>query len=114
MLDREAVPLSSIADEVQKITSQPVKIVDDSSSAAETQNAAYEILAPGGQLILVWPFSVDEARRTSDKEVVEVFGSVQTPQNRAAGIALYRNLTALLQDGDIKVSRLQLWSSSCI
>ena len=111
VLDREAVPLSSLAIEIQKITPQPVKIVYYSISDAETQNAAYKILAPGGQLILVWPFCVDEVNRTSDKEVVEVFGSVHTPQNRAAGIALYKNLTALLRDGDIKVRRLQFQSS---
>lgn len=111
VLTREAVPLASLASEVKKITSEPIKIVYDSISGADTQSAAYEVLAPGGQIVLVLPFSVDESKRSSDKEVVQVFGNVHTPQNRPAGVALYNNLTELLRNGDIKVGCLQSWWS---
>ncbi|KAF7789614.1 hypothetical protein EIP86_000560 [Pleurotus ostreatoroseus] len=108
VLTREAVPLASLPSEVKKITSEPVKIVYDSISDADTQSAAYEVLAPGGQIVLVLPFSVDEAKRSADKEVVQVFGNVHAPQNRAAGVALYKNLTELLRNGDIKPNRIEV------
>ncbi|KAJ3521239.1 hypothetical protein NM688_g9042 [Phlebia brevispora] len=108
VLTREGVPLSSIASEVKKITQEPVKIVYDAISLPDTQNAAYDILAPGGKFILVLPFSVDEAKRTDDKEVVQVFGNVHDPAQRAVGVSLYKQLTELLKTGDIKPNNVEV------
>ncbi len=108
VLARETVPLSSLVSEVKKITSAPVKLAYDSVSEADTQAAAYDVLAPGGQIVLLWPFVVDESKHSNDKEVILVFGNVHPPAQRALGVGLYKNLTELLRTGAIKVRNIMI------
>ena len=105
VLDRHAVPLSALAEQVKTITSEPIKIVFDTISLLETQNAAYDILASGGIFLVLLPFCVEESKRTDSKELVEVFGNVHVPNQREVGVSLYKKLTELLASGDIKVRR---------
>ena len=103
VIDR-SVPISGLADAVKAITSEPVKVAYDSISLPETQAAAYDVLAPGGQLVIVLDDSIPKEKLTADKEVVHVFGNVHVPENREVGKSLYAKLTELLAAGDIKVS----------
>ncbi len=103
VLDRGTVPLPTLSKAVRAITAEPIPIVFDTISETDTQEASYDILAPGGRLILIATFVVDESKRTVEKEVIEVLANVHVPTQRELGVALYRNLTALLESGDIKV-----------
>ncbi|KAF7789923.1 hypothetical protein EIP86_000871 [Pleurotus ostreatoroseus] len=108
VLPRETVPLSSLASELQKMVSEPIRLVYDSISEPETQNAAYDVLAPGGQLILVLPPLISAAKLTDDKEIIYVFGNVHHPAQRAVGVALYKNMTELLRTGEIKPNNIEV------
>ena len=98
LIDRKA----DVIAEVKKITDKPIEIVYDAISEKATQEQAWEILAPGGTLILVLGAEVDK-EKYKDKHIVNVFGSVHAPELRKLGVSLYSKLTQLLADGDIKV-----------
>ena len=90
---------------IKAITNDPIKIVYDAISETDTQNASYDVLAPGGKLILVLPLQVEQTKLTEDKELVDVYGTGHDPAQRAVGVSLYKNLTKLLESGEIKVRR---------
>ncbi len=100
VIDRSA----PLAPAVKAITSEPLKYIHDAVSSKETQEAAYDILAPGGTLILVLPFAVDEAKIDHSKNAVFTFATAHDPGQKALGVSLYKNLSSLLESGDIKVS----------
>ncbi|PSR72330.1 hypothetical protein PHLCEN_2v11778 [Hermanssonia centrifuga] len=108
VLDRNAIPLSSLSSAVKEIIQEPIKLVYDAISDADTQNTSYAILAPGGKIVLVLPVAIDESKRTEDKEIVNVFGNVHVPAQRAVGVSLYKNLTTLLEAGDIKPNNVEV------
>lgn len=97
---------SSIEAEVSKLVGgKPVELVYDAISHADTQQLAYGILAPGGHLIIVLPDLVPAEKKNAgdNKTVVSVAGSVQMPENRALGVALYSRLTEWLETGKLVV-----------
>ncbi|CAL1717200.1 unnamed protein product [Somion occarium] len=100
-IDRHHPPSEIIA-EVKKITSGPIQIVYDATSLESTQKTAYEIVAPGGTLILVLPSLIPKEKTSPDKKIIFTYGTVHAPENRALGISLYQNITRLLASGDIK------------
>lgn len=104
VIDRHA-PLPELSFTVKKITGEPVRIIYDAVSRAETENAAYDVLAPGGKMIIFPNFAIDKSKLTSDKEILVVNGSFNVPAQRELGLRLYTKLTGLLEAGDIKVSR---------
>ncbi|CAL1717209.1 unnamed protein product [Somion occarium] len=91
-----------IANEVKKITSEPVKVIYDAISLSETQDAAYDVLASGGILIIVLGAKVDKDKITPDKKIIGTHGSCYSPVNRELGISLCSHLTELVASGDIK------------
>lgn len=100
VIDRNA----DVAKEVKKLLGDtPVPVVYDAVSLKDTQVVAWDVLAPGGQLLLVLAPEVDKDKY-KDKHVVHVFGSVHAPASRAFGKVMYSNLTQLLEKGDIKVT----------
>ena len=105
VIDRK-LPLSELPDAVRAITAEPIKFIYDSISSPDSQNALYDVLAPGGQLLIVTVKSVDEKKLTEDKPVTHVFGSAHVPPNREFCVSLYSKLTELLASGDIKVCLL--------
>ncbi|PSR83376.1 hypothetical protein PHLCEN_2v5755 [Hermanssonia centrifuga] len=108
VLDRNAIPLSSLSGAVKDITLEPIKLVYDAISETDTQNTSYDILASGGKIVIVLSPAIDESKRTADKEVVSAAGNVHIPAQRAVGVSLYKNLTALLKAGDIKPNNVEL------
>ncbi|KAI0783909.1 medium-chain dehydrogenase/reductase like protein [Irpex lacteus] len=90
------------------ITSEPIKYAYDAISIKSTQESAYEVLAPGGTLSLVLDFAVDEAKRDSSKRVARIFGSVHDPTQKTLGLGLYKNLTKLLESGDLKPNKVEV------
>ncbi|CAL1717314.1 unnamed protein product [Somion occarium] len=87
---------------IREITSQPVHLVYDAVSFPETQNVAYDILAPGGTLIVVVRPAIDQAKLTVDKSVYVVFGSPHIPEYADFDAEIYRILPELLSSGEIK------------
>ncbi|EKM58627.1 uncharacterized protein PHACADRAFT_207436 [Phanerochaete carnosa HHB-10118-sp] len=107
VIDR-AAPLSALPAAVKAITSKPVKVAYDAISELETQNAAYDVLAPGGKLIIVLTGAVGKDKITSEKEISNVHAWVHTPDQREVSKILYANLTGLLESGAIKPNNIEV------
>lgn len=103
VIDR-TLPPPDIQNAIKAVTTTPIKVVYDSISTEDTQNFSYDILAPGGSLVIVLTALVDEKKLTEDKFVTYVAGNVQLPDQRKVGVSLYSKLTELLAAGEIKVS----------
>ncbi|OSC97715.1 GroES-like protein [Trametes coccinea BRFM310] len=103
VIDRN-LSAAALREEVVKIAGGPVSTVYDAISLPETQNAAFDLLAPGGKLLLVLPSAVDEDKKKNadDRSIVGVLGLIQLPQNVDFGKVLYTKLTTLLEAGDLK------------
>ncbi|OCH83896.1 GroES-like protein [Obba rivulosa] len=108
VLDRN-LPSDALLVEVAKIA-PTIDIVYDAISLTPTQNPAYDIVAPGGILVLVLPDQIDVAKKSAapDKKVVNVYGNVNAPDRRKAGQSLYAKLAALLEEGVIKPNRVEV------
>lgn len=100
VIDRNDIPLSDLASTVQKITTEPVKLVFDAVGPAEAQQVGYDLLSSGGSLITLLPTDIQS---TEDKFVVSVFGTVHPPTPQEFGKLVYKHLTKLIEDGLIKV-----------
>ena len=47
---------------IQSITAKPITVIFDTISLAETQNPAWDALAPNGKLVLLLPVAIDEVK----------------------------------------------------
>jgi len=101
VVDRTLDEATVIA-EFQKITSKPIKIIFDTISVTSTQNLAYDILSPGGKLVLTLPAEIDPSKVTPEKEFWSVQAALNAPKNKEFGLDLFNNLNRLLASGDIK------------
>jgi NADPH:quinone reductase-like Zn-dependent oxidoreductase len=102
VIDR-SVSASALASEISSITQNgPIKYIIDSISAPETQQTAYDLLAPGGQAAVFGPIAVNT---TKEKDIFSIFGGIRHPNNIALLETFYHdNLERLLKEGAIKVS----------
>jgi NADPH:quinone reductase-like Zn-dependent oxidoreductase len=102
VIDRN-ISASALASEVASITQNaPLKYAVDSISLADTQQAAYDLLAPGGQLVIFLPIT---AKTTEEKHVIFAIGSINLPSNVELLHTLFHdNFERLLKEGVIKVS----------
>lgn len=91
-----------LASEIAGVTSRPIKYVYDSISSAETQKTGADILAPGGQLILVLAKNESVADVT-DKIITSALGIHVLPQNRKLLAEMYQHITEWLEKGDLRV-----------
>lgn len=92
----------NFAAEVAKISNEPFEVIFIAMAEKETQEMAWDILAPGGTLVVLGPLAIDEGKYP-DKRAVFTFGSLSHEANRGLGISLYGKLTELLADGTLKV-----------
>lgn len=91
-----------IAGEVKKIFSSPPQLIYDAISG-DTQEQAWEILAPGGTLLLVhFPRDGLKNPTTDGKKVFNVFGSAHA--QREFSVPLYAHLSEYVASGKIVVS----------
>ena len=102
VVDR-TVSASALASEISNITQNaPIKYALDSISLPDTQQVAYDLIAPGGQLIVVLPVTV---KTTTEKDIFHVYGLATAPENIKLLETFYHsNLERLLKEGAIKVS----------
>ena len=101
VIDR-TVSASALASEINSITQNaPIKYIVDSISAPDTQQTAYDLLAPGGQVAVFDPIAV---KTTKEKDILLIFGAIRHPNNIALLETFYHdNLERLLKEGAIKV-----------
>ncbi|CDO74502.1 hypothetical protein BN946_scf184979.g57 [Trametes cinnabarina] len=108
VLDRN-LSSAALREEVLRITGDPLSVVYDAISIPETQNAAFDLLAPGGKLIVVLVPAVDEDKKNAtNRAIVIARGLIQFPQNVEFGKQLYKSLPALLEAGDLKPLRVEV------
>lgn len=105
IIDRNITPLSDLTSSVQNITTDPIKLVFDTVTSLEAQQAGYDVLSSGGTLSTLHPIKVKNI--TEDKAAVFIMGSVtMSPPHRAFGKeVLFKYLQTLLEDGTIQVCR---------
>ncbi|KIP04257.1 hypothetical protein PHLGIDRAFT_129607 [Phlebiopsis gigantea 11061_1 CR5-6] len=104
IVDRNA----HLASAVRAITPKPVKYVFDSISLKDTQEAAYEALAPGGVLLTTLELEVDKSKISSEKRTTMVFGEVHASVNRALGQTFYKHFTEMIAVGELKPNNVEL------
>lgn len=103
------LPPAELDAAVRGITEQPVRHGYDAFGLAETQNVLYDLVAPGGDLVVSRNIYVTEARlRSGGKYVARVFADVQCPPQQEVGRSLYAHLTEMLAAGDIKPNRFEV------
>ena len=80
-------------------------IVFDAVSEAETQKVAWEFVAPGGLLNIVFYPEIDASKEEGEKKrhLYQVVGSVHLPHLRDVGYVMYAELPKLLAEGKLKV-----------
>ncbi|KAI0091060.1 GroES-like protein [Irpex rosettiformis] len=91
-----------LAPAVKAITSEPIKIVYDAISLKVTQQAGYDVVTPGGTLIIVLSLEVDKNAIDSSKSIAQVFGRANYESS------VFKVLTALLESGEIKPNNVEV------
>ena len=105
MLDR-ALPASALAAEIARLAgAKPVAVVYDAVAGADTQVLGWDVVAPGGALVLVLPDAIDEGRKAGGKEVkiVEAMGDMLIPANRTFAGEFVKAFEEFMQEGLVKV-----------
>ncbi|KAH8074798.1 GroES-like protein [Cristinia sonorae] len=105
-IDRNT-PAEGIIAEVKKVTGEPVKIIYDAVAEESTQGVAYDILSPGGTLVLVLPPKIDKSKITPNKTVINTFGTVHAEAHRELGVQLYSKVSDYIVSGDLKPNRTE-------
>ncbi|KAI0789988.1 GroES-like protein [Abortiporus biennis] len=99
-IDRN-LPLTSIHEEIRKITSKPITIVYSTIPEPAIQEAAQGVVSPGGTLVTVGR-PIPEDKRDLSKKVMHPYGSVLREDNRKFGVELYEKLSQLIESGEVK------------
>ena len=107
VIERE-LPEAALKEEVKKISNAPLTYIFDAVSLKETQQTAYDLLAPGGTVAVVQQALV-EADETSQKKVLMVYGTFHVPEVRKLGAKFAKALTKWLAEGKIKVCTVFQW-----
>lgn len=101
VVDRH-LPFEALRSNLAAITSKPFEVIFDAVSLPDTQSVAYDLLAPGGCLVLVLFPAIT---LIANKRIAKVFGQVNfPPENLEVGVSLYKVLPELLAEGAIQVS----------
>ncbi|KAI0711848.1 GroES-like protein [Cerioporus squamosus] len=104
VVDR-TLPRAELVQTIQNIAGgRPIELVYDAISVHETKDLGFELVAPGGSLIILIPEHADNHKfpSTKDVRVIEAFGEFSVPENRDFGAEFTVELEKLLRDGVIK------------
>ncbi|RPD72435.1 GroES-like protein [Lentinus tigrinus ALCF2SS1-7] len=110
VVDRK-LPASAIISEVQKLAgNKPIEYVFDAISLPDTQSLAYDVLAPGGTLLIVLfeKIPVEKKKAGDNKRIVHGLGSGRVPENREVGVQLFSRLTEWLETGVIVLNQVEV------
>ncbi|TEB33450.1 GroES-like protein [Coprinellus micaceus] len=95
--------------QVQAITRTSIKYIFDGVSTPETQKQGFEILAPGGkQVVVLHPEAFWEEGKKEDKAAIHVLGGKALPHHYELIKELFRNLTGLLEKGEIRPHNVEV------
>ncbi|KAG2149023.1 chaperonin 10-like protein [Suillus bovinus] len=103
------LPLPALKQAVMKITGSRIHIMYDSISTAETQEAGWSLLAPGGKLVVTQPSLINKDIHDT-RQVVPVDGSPQSDENWETGKRLWAHLERWVEDGHIRPNHVELLS----
>lgn len=110
IIDRQVTLLPDLPSAVKKIlptTSSELKVVFDAVGSTETQDAGFDCLVTGGELITVNSSSKGDR---DGKTILAVFGTVHLPHGREFGKILYKKLPSLIEHDVLVVSTdLSTW-----
>ncbi|KAI0696944.1 medium-chain dehydrogenase/reductase like protein [Cytidiella melzeri] len=104
VIERDA-PLAAA---VKSITSEPIKLIYDAISEKDTQNVAYDVLAPGGTFVIVLQLAVEKSKIDKSKTIIDVYGSPHDPTQRELGMSLWANVARLVENGEIKPNNVEI------
>lgn len=104
VIDRKA----DVPTKVKEILGEtPVELVYDAISEKDTQQQAWDVLTPGGTLVLVSREAFVD--KNKGKTVIDtVFADLHSPELRQLGASLQSKLTHLLENGTIKPNRVEV------
>ena len=102
VIDRH-LSAEAVAAEINKILDrQPLKYSLDTVTIPEMGQMVYDLLAPAGRHLMFLPDYIQN--KVENKQVCEVCGFASADENSESVAILYMHLTALLEEGTIKVS----------
>jgi len=112
VIDYHDVPYSKLPKAVEHITREPISVVYDAVSTAESQPAGWRVLAPNGSMVVTLGATVGKPGQRveddSNKLVVWCYGNANEPANHALGTKLYAELPGLLRDGLITPNAVEV------
>ncbi|KAI0057355.1 GroES-like protein [Artomyces pyxidatus] len=110
VIDYNTVPYAELPAAVRAITGGPVPFVYDAISSSESQKASWEILAPGGSVVITLTPEVGKpgAEAEDGKRTVWVFGLVHQEENQEVGGRMYAKLTEFMATGALKPNKVEL------
>ncbi|KAI0648658.1 GroES-like protein [Trametes meyenii] len=99
-----SLPASTLSAEILKLAGGPLPFVYDAVSVQDTQNLAYDLVAPGGHILLLLPENVDAAKKTDGRDVKFSLSSpwLAFPYNYEFGKVFVKEFEKLLADGSFK------------
>ncbi|KZT28343.1 medium-chain dehydrogenase/reductase like protein [Neolentinus lepideus HHB14362 ss-1] len=100
VIDRK-LPFEGFQVALTSLLTSPLEIVYDAISVPDTQQAGYDLLAPGGTLAVTLAITA-KIDLQANKRVFQVFGNVYEPTTRKISVDLFGSLEGLLATGDIK------------
>jgi len=106
VVDRHLSP-DEVAARVKTITSDPIKIVYDAISEADTQKAAWSLLAPDGHLVLTLPPAI-QPEAGDNRTLKPVYGSPYAPPNAEFSKKWWAKLPEWLNEGKIRPNKVDV------
>lgn len=101
VIDRKLSDDETIA-AATKIAGGPIRFAYDAIASAATQQLAYDVVAPSGDLVITLPSVITE-KEGKNVHIAYFTGNVHLPKCRDLGVRLFAHLNALLSEGTIKV-----------
>jgi len=100
-VDRDLSP-AALTDAIRAVT-KDIRLVYDAISDVDTMNHGYDVLAPGGTLVIVLKDQVDEAKKTEYKVIINTYGSPHFGEgNMELGMEVYKHVYEWFQSGELK------------
>jgi len=96
----------SIGPAIAKITSAPIEFVYDAVSSPETQQAGYDLLAPGGQIVIIQQPAIETT--VPDKGINGVVATLSLPFNAKIALEYNAHVIRFLAEGLIKPNRVEI------
>lgn len=108
IIDRGTTPLNQLSLAVKKLTCDPLLVVFDALGFPEAQEAGYDMLSEGGQVMTI-NFDQRPQKSESDGKIFrDVLGTVHLPAQSEFGRRMFRSLGKFMDEGVIKPNHLEV------